>query len=502
MLSRRNWVLRLSIILNVIVLCYVGTHFVTYNNVDLIEDIQATGRNLAVIEYNTKLAGLNTFQQVRDVKPIYSQTKREFEPSARISERETFQINKTSEIQVTGDEGTKNGESVESVVMSIPLKYFGSRSNDLGPKTTQTEVNVSTSYAETPSVSSGGSPIKRTLEDVIKCHDSKQSRRTHQRGEFWVLYNYILSSRTFRCFETVTYTTHSDYTFLDNLEPLLERWRGPVSLALHAPGTDFNTTVYAIQYLRKCTTPLVEELVSFHLYFGSKYVPKKLLTPEEAMNLQVNCSLPPPWTNVTTKQLFKSQKKILYPVNVGRNIAREAAVTYYILPSDIELYPSPGLIDKFLAMILRQDPPLHRKNPKVFPLPIFELEADASIPPNKTELVKMLKTGRAIPFHKKVCAGCHTIPKFKEWVLANETEDLHVFHIGKRTGYYLHWEPIFIGTHFDPLYDERLSWEGKSDKMTQWNRIEIRAGYNGARETHQDSTNEGTCSAILFGSSE
>ena len=50
---------------------------------------------------------------------------------------------------------------------------------------------------------------------------------------------------------------------------------------------------------------------------------------------------------------------------------------------------------------------------------------------------------------------------------ANETDDLGVFHIGKRNGAYIHWEPIYIGTHSDPHYDERLSWEGKSDKMTQ-----------------------------------
>jgi hypothetical protein len=27
-----------------------------------------------------------------------------------------------------------------------------------------------------------------------------------------------------KCYETITYTTHADYTFLDNLIPLLERW--------------------------------------------------------------------------------------------------------------------------------------------------------------------------------------------------------------------------------------------------------------------------------------
>lgn len=53
------------------------------------------------------------------------------------------------------------------------------------------------------------------------------------------------------------------------------------------------------------------------------------------------------------------------------------------------------------------------------------------------------------------------------FILRNIFTDLGVFYIGKRTGYFVHWEPIYIGTHMDPHYDERLSWEGKSDKMTQ-----------------------------------
>lgn len=51
--------------------------------------------------------------------------------------------------------------------------------------------------------------------------------------------------------------------------------------------------------------------------------------------------------------------------------------------------------------------------------------------------------------------------------------ELGIFHIGKRVGYFVHWEPIYIGTHADPRYDERLSWEGKSDKMTQVISIQI-----------------------------
>lgn len=104
---------------------------------------------------------------------------------------------------------------------------------------------------------------------------------------------------------------------------------------------------------------------------------------------------------------------------------------------------------------------------RVFPLSIFEVDANFTVPKDKTELQEMLRTNKAIPFHKRVCASCHNVPKAKEWMAANETDDLGVFHIGKRNGVYVHWEPIYIGTNADPHYDERLSWEGKSDKMTQ-----------------------------------
>ena len=44
---------------------------------------------------------------------------------------------------------------------------------------------------------------------------------------------------------------------------------------------------------------------------------------------------------------------------------------------------------------------------------------------------------------------------------------MDTFRVGKRSGKFIHWEPIFIGTKSDPLYDERLSWDGRSDKMSQ-----------------------------------
>lgn len=326
-------------------------------------------------------------------------------------------------------------------------------------------LNVSDIFSTTASID-----FDVKLRSILNCHDRDYEPYIGQRGDFWVLKNYVRAEHgELRCHETITYTTHADYTFLDNLIPLLERWNAPVSLAMHAPGTDFQPTVNAIKYLRECLAEshLVRQFVTFHIYFSSKHIPKNVPKYEKVLEPPYNCSLPAPYFNVSSSQLYKTAKKLLYPVNVGRNIARDAAMTHFILASDIELYPNPGLVHKFLEMIARNEPVLQRKNPRVFPLSIFEVDSTSPVPRDKTELQELLRNGKAISFHKRVCSSCHGVPKSKEWIAANETDDLGVFHIGKRVGYFVHWEPIYIGTHADPHYDERLSWEGKSDKMTQ-----------------------------------
>jgi len=303
---------------------------------------------------------------------------------------------------------------------------------------------------------------------LFPCDDLTPRSYYGQRGPYWVLYNYIKASKQFRCDQSITYTTHADFTFLDNLEPLLERWQGPLSLSVYAPGTDFNETVKRILYLREChSSQLVKDYVTFHLFFDNRHVPRSKI-PRDPLAIPVNCSAFPIPTFGDNINTYKKTKKLSYPVNVARNVAREMATTHYILPSDIELYPNPNLIPDFLEMIRNNDTILQRPNPKVFVLSIFEVEANVTgLPMDKTELLYMLKNKSAIPFHKYVCSNCHRIPKADEWMKAPFQSGLRVFHVGKRHKPYQHWEPIFIGTKFDPTYDERLSWEGRSDKMTQ-----------------------------------
>jgi hypothetical protein len=379
MFTRRNWVLRLSIILNIAVLLYVGRHIASKNGgVDFIEELQASGRNLASIDISQlplepASSGGNSAAAkfiILDNTDRSATAREQFNTEAKQSPTVVSASDIASSVVISTKKPTKPSSSTATSEQSVIMDLRDQKSPENVLEPLQ---NVNGTL--------------RKLEDVVKCHDKSADPRTAQRSDFWVLYNYIPATRKFRCHESITYTTHADYTFLDNLIPLLERWQGPVSLAMHAPGTDFAPTLEAIRYARDCLSPLISEFVTFHVFFGTRHVPKQVPSTSSVLKESANCSAPAPWANVTSAALYKTKAKILYPVNIGRNVARESAVTHYILPSDIELYPSPGLIHNFLDMIRRQDPPLLHANPKVFPLPIFELEKGVELPANKTQLV-------------------------------------------------------------------------------------------------------------------
>ena len=62
------------------------------------------------------------------------------------------------------------------------------------------------------------------LKSLLNCNVRDYKPDIGQRGDFWVLKNYIKAEHgELKCHETITYTTHADYSFLDNLPPLMER---------------------------------------------------------------------------------------------------------------------------------------------------------------------------------------------------------------------------------------------------------------------------------------
>ena len=283
--------------------------------------------------------------------------------------------------------------------------------------------------------------------------------RMATRGNYWVLYNFYKATKELQCFESVTYVTQGEFHYLDNIWPVLERWQGPMSVAVYAPSSDFIRAIQLINYYRHCLeySPVIVEWVSFHLFYPMDHQPKSLnVTFSSCHDFTIE--------SFHSKESYRQSMELDYPVNVARMIARESATTHYVFTSDIELYPSPNLISHFLQMINR----IGASDLTVFVTPIFEIKAGAPLPTDKVELLQMLKDKTAIIFHQNFCEACHKIPHFQEWLSANKSSSydnpLSIFKTAKRRGM---WEPIYIGTNQDPPYDERLSWEGRSDKMVQ-----------------------------------
>lgn len=211
---------------------------------------------------------------------------------------------------------------------------------------------------------------------------------------------------------------------------LFPRWQAPISIALYAPGTDLNRTLDSIRHARDCgpSSQLVRQYATFHLYFPQAHMPSVVPNASEVARTLFDCRQPAPYArrpdgSEPTSE-YRGAHKLLYPVNVGRNVARDAAMTHFVLPSDIELYPNPGLARQFLEMVaeLADAPPARVEVPHVWPLVLFEVVAEAEVPANKTALQRMLANGTAITFHKRVCASCHGVPKMDEWIKAPETQ--------------------------------------------------------------------------------
>lgn len=172
------------------------------------------------------------------------------------------------------------------------------------------------------------------------------------------------SSHILKCFETITYTTHCDFTYLDNVIPLLERWEAPVSVAIWAPGELFDASISSILFLRNCHPQnfLVRQYASFHIFFEGDQLPKSLCRDYNQLEIDFECPESKPFLNVPHEKAFKAANNLTYPINVGRNLVLEAASTYFVLSSDIELYPNPDLVNNFMEMVQKKPEEVLVKN--------------------------------------------------------------------------------------------------------------------------------------------
>ncbi|XP_058982055.1 beta-1,4-glucuronyltransferase 1, partial [Musca domestica] len=264
---------------------------------------------------------------------------------------------------------------------------------------------------------------RKHLKSMLRCKDSDLKMEILFRGDHWILQNMIsgLRSRKMGCAEAITFVTVADFSYLMHLETLVERWMGPISLALFAPGDDFYATMNAIQYARLCLpiSKLVRDYVTFHIYFPSGHLPVDGIprTPLEALKWPANCSEPyAPYENVRRRDLYWHGLQLGLPINLGRNVARRSINTHYALVADIELYPSKDFIPQFFDMISRNTSLVTSKNRHVFAVPAFDLDHHAMVPDTKEDLMTMYNMGMAMEMHHRSCSYCQLIPEEQKWL--------------------------------------------------------------------------------------
>lgn len=157
--------------------------------------------------------------------------------------------------------------------------------------------------------------------------------------------------------------------------------------------------------------------VSIHLVFPVNFEPYV----EEVLNSThfQDCAL----RNEFKDKFSRQEHDIFYPINVGRNVAREAANTYFVMVTDIELIPSAHLAENFLEMMfLKEFSPITQ----VYVVPTFEVDIGYELPLNKKDLLNLVDAGAAVYFHKFTCTHCQKFPGIDTWLMRKDIKGIEV----------------------------------------------------------------------------
>lgn len=250
-------------------------------------------------------------------------------------------------------------------------------------------------------------------------YDENELRNSPELGvhsSYKVLYNVIEVKQNYDSTALLTYATHVTPDFLRYISEIVRYWDGLVSLAAFVP--DFDADIVTKQLITLCHCLPEMSKLSVHYIFPQNK-PPFIGNNGKSVN---DCNI----TETSNVITYRYQNKLIYPVNVCRNVARQAATTEYILVSDVELIPSEKLASNFLDMIERKFRNTHFKFPsKVFVLPVFEINTYIDIPRRKGQIRQLVNEERAVYFHRHVCSHCQRFPGLEQW-LKKENEEMRV----------------------------------------------------------------------------
>uniref|UniRef100_A0A7E4ZST0 Beta-1,4-glucuronyltransferase 1 n=1 Tax=Panagrellus redivivus TaxID=6233 RepID=A0A7E4ZST0_PANRE len=262
----------------------------------------------------------------------------------------------------------------------------------------------------------------------------------------------------------VTLVLHASPTHLKHLEAQIRSWTGPISVAVFVPtpedtqirksGIRVKAIFSAIRKLEKRLLAIQNDRsqIALHVFFE-----KKGTSECPTLNISRNFDLEFP-VELDEMEHFTLPVK-LYPINAGRNIAREGVMSDLFISGDAEQVYSDGF-EKVMSMIgaeliikqKRKVALVHRR---------FEVADNVELPRNKAELKKLLANDSAVPFHKFVYPIGHEIRYLDDWLAC--PDDIYNAVIVPYNNTL--WEPQFVAANNieTPFHDERFPYRFKSN---------------------------------------
>lgn len=204
--NRRNLVFRVSIVINICVILYAAMHFSgNPNSNGEWVTITADGSETKTADFRY----LNR-EDIKNYTTIDTRNERIIDSSVRIFEESTSQ---KSLVPSTATSTKKVASSTVAAAVTEKKSSGGGLDDELVSESLDIEDENALSDA-----------TLTRLRKLLACTDRPFQPQTVQRGDYWVLKNYVRAEHgAVPCHESITYTTHAGYEFLDNVLPLVER---------------------------------------------------------------------------------------------------------------------------------------------------------------------------------------------------------------------------------------------------------------------------------------
>ncbi|XP_036618389.1 beta-1,4-glucuronyltransferase 1 [Trichosurus vulpecula] len=269
-------------------------------------------------------------------------------------------------------------------------------------------------------------------------------------GDYRV-YRHVLGDPSRRPRDALLLATHASLSNLGHVGTLLERWAGPLAVAVFAARPDEAQLATVLTYaLGALCTQAVRDRLTMHLVCPAR-TEAAVPDPREPGEFARISSCTDVFTSLGARSRsgrnYALATNVSYPNNLLRNVAREGAG--HALVVDVDMVPSEGLWTGLLELLALGE----GRAGRALVVPAFEIRQGVRVPRTKIELMRFLKMGHVRPFYAELCPRCQAPTNYSRWLTLPPGGPLRPAY---RVTWQDPWEPFYVAGGGVPSYDERF----------------------------------------------